>query len=261
MKKQKTLVAVISVVLFLAALLLGANTVFSVSQIEIAYGVSSAQAQKDSLALQRALEEEYVGENIFFVQDEEVIAAFDGYPYLSVTGFEKKYPDKLVLSVEEKPEAYAAAVEENGKTVYYMLSADGEILRKAQENANNVDGGENFLLEGLTYSADAGFAADDNFRLVLDVCAQLSALTGGVRTCLSSLSIEVGSVSTEMAIRTLEGVTIEVGNPAVLTREKIASAIEMYLSLDAQSKLIGYISVRDNRVDGGIITTYSRTGN
>lgn len=260
MKRQKTLVAVISVVLFLAALLLGANTVFSVSRIEIAYGVSSAQAQKDSLALQHALEERYVGENIFFVKDEEVISAFDGYPYLSVTGFEKKYPDRLVLSVEEKPEVYAAAVEENGGTVYYMLSADGDILRKAQENVNNVDGGENFLLEGLTYSAENGFASDENFELVLSVCKQLDAMAGGVRTCLSSLRLEVGAVSTEMIVQTLEGVTLQIGNPATLTEEKITAGMEMYLSLDAQSKLIGYISVRDNRVDGGIITAYSRTG-
>ena len=131
MKRQKILVAVISVVLFLAALLLGANTVFSVSRIDIAFGVSSPQARADSLALQRTLEEEYLGENIFFVQRDRVTAAFDGYPYLSVISFEKSYPDKLVLSVEEKLESYAAAVEEESGTVFYMLSADGSVLRKS----------------------------------------------------------------------------------------------------------------------------------
>ncbi len=260
MKRQKTLVAVISVVLFLAALLLGANTVFSVSRIEIAYVVSSAQAQKDSLALQRALETEYVGENIFFIRDEEVVAAFDGYPYLSVTGFEKKYPDRLVLSVEEKPEIYAAAVEESGGTVFYMLSEDGEVLRRAQENVNNVDGGENFLLNGLTYAGGTGFSADENFKRVMDVCARLSARTGGVRTCLSSLTLEVSAVRTDLTIATMEGVSIEVGNPFVLTEEKIDAAMNMYLSLDAQSKLIGSIFVVDDRESGGISTTYSRTG-
>ncbi len=252
MKKQKTLVAVISVVLFLAALLLGANTVFSVSQVEIAYEVSSAQARADALALQRALEEEYIGENIFFVRGDRVTAAFDGYPYLSVKSFAKSYPDKLVLSVEEKLETYAVAVEENGGTVYYMLSSEGDILRKSAVNESNVDGGANFLITGLAYAADGGFAGDGNFQTALTVCTLMDRLTGGIRTCLGSLQVLSDATGTEFIVQTLEGVEIRIGNPASLTEEKTEAAVGMYLSLSAQDKLFGYISVRDS-ADGGMV--------
>ena len=253
MKRQKILVAVISVVLFLAALLLGANTVFSVSRIDIAFGVSSPQARAHSLALQRTLEEEYLGENIFFVQRDRVTAAFDGYPYLSVISFEKSYPDKLVLSVEEKLESYAAAVEEESGTVFYMLSADGSVLRKSAENKNNVDGGENFRIEGLRYSASDGFSSDGNFRTVLEICARLDEAAGGIRTAFASLAVSSDATGTELTVYTREGVEIRVGDPASHTEEKIGKALEMYLALEDKDKLFGYITVRDNADGSGIV--------
>ena len=66
MKHTKSLVAVISVILFLSVLLLGANTVFSVSKVEIEYTLSSAQAYEDAEKLHNAFNEKaFVSKNVY----------------------------------------------------------------------------------------------------------------------------------------------------------------------------------------------------
>ena len=134
-----------------------------------------------------------------------------------------------------------------------MLSADGSVLRKSAENKNNVDGGENFRIEGLRYSASDGFSSDGNFRTVLEICARLDEAAGGIRTAFASLAVSSDATGTELTVYTREGVEIRVGDPASHTEEKIGKALEMYLALEDKDKLFGYITVRDNADGSGIV--------
>ncbi len=245
MKSKKGLVIIASIILFMAVLLLGANTVFSVTEIELKARSEalSAQADLDLKTLYNALNKEYLGDNILFVREEKVVSYFDSYPYLEVKGFKKTYPGKLELFIEEKTERYAFKVEGNGETVYYMASAQGEILRESKENVNNVDGGENFLIEGLRYSAESKFSGDGNLDTVLTVCAKMEELTGGIRHCLKSITVKVDATGTEFTVHTYEGVTIRIDAPAEKTEEKVEKAINFYLNLSTEDKLFGEIFV------------------
>ncbi|MBQ9081352.1 MAG: hypothetical protein IJY26_01795 [Clostridia bacterium] len=255
MKSKRKLVVIISVILFLAVLLLGANTVFSVSQIEIAYVVSSEQAKNDSFALQSELEEAYVGNNIFFIKQEDVTSRFAPYSYLQVKSFEKSYPNKLKLTVEEKMETFALSAVEGEKIVYYMTDLQGRILRKKDANVNNVDGRENFLIEGLRYSGN-GFSGDGNFSTVMSACAKMEELTGGIRTCLTQMTVFVPTsnpADSELIVKTREGVTIHIVNPSVLTVEKTEAVMEYYFSLSTADKLYGDIYVLDS--NGSVVVS------
>ncbi len=245
MKSKKGLVIIASIILFMAVLLLGANTVFSVTEIEINATSEklSTQADLDLKTLYNALNKEYLGDNILFIREEKVVSYFDAYPYLQVKAFKKSYPSKLELSVEEKTERYALKAEKNGEAVYYMADAQGEILRESKENVNNVDGGENFLIEGLRYSVESKFLGDGNLATVLTACVKMEELTGGIRTCLKSITVKVDATGTEFIIYTYEGVTIRIDAPAEKTEEKVEKAINFYLNLSTEDKLFGEIFV------------------
>ncbi len=254
MKKIKTLIIVISIVLFLAVLLLGANTVFSVAKVDVSYALSTSQAEADAKAVQAKLDEEYLGKNILFVKESEVLSHFSAYPYFSVTKVEKVYPNKLALTVEEKTESYAFVSEEGGKTYYYMADVDGTILRKTEENKNNADGGDNFYIEGLTF-ANGKVVENEFFTTAMAVCQKLEDVTGNTRTSLQGMTFDVNVVQTVLTIKTREGVEIQIENPAQRTDEKISAGMECYLALGDSDKLYGYFSVLENKA-GEILATY-----
>lgn len=258
MKHTKSLVAVISVILFLSVLLLGANTVFSVSKVEIEYTLSSDQAYEDAEALHNALNEKFVGENILFLREENVRSQFDEYPYLNVTGVEKQYPDTVKLFVEEKLEVFALVRQGENAQVYAMADKQGNILRESSTNQNNVDGGENVSIEGLTYSAQKGFQGDAHFQTAIDLFTKAAEKMGSVRGCFTRLQISSNAVRTVFTLYTREGVYIEIDNPAQATDEKITSALNLFLSLKDNEKLYGYITVLE--VSGRVTTTYTPRG-
>ena len=261
MKVRKILILVISVVLLAAAGLLGVNTVFSVSFIDVSFFVSSDKAQEDSLKIRQSLETEYKGKNLLFVSQDDVRAFMDGYPYMKVVSVEKAYPATLKLSLEERSERYAVCVVEEGNAVYYMTDEEGNVLAERSVNENNVDNNPNFLIRGLT--GGAAFSSDKNWRTVLTVCAAMDEAVGGVRTCLVGLEVfspTSNEADAKFIVTTSEGVTICIVHPQSLPREKAEKAMEEYRKLDDGQKGRGYLIVTDDeREEGKISWNYTES--
>jgi hypothetical protein len=254
--KKINLVAIISVVIFVCALLLGANTVFSVSDIQTSYSLSTARSYADSLEVQEKIEKKYVGKNLLLLSVKKVVAEFDDYTYLSVTSIEKKYPDTLVITVTERTEVYAI----EGENGFYMTDGEGNFLRFASENRNRADGEANFLLSGFK-DTDGNFSADGNFAYAATVCAIADKTLGGIRSSFLSLSVLAPTsdvADTEFVISTKEGVTLHIGNPSLSIGEKTERGIEKYLSLRDGERTTGDIYVLDSLVAAdGISCRYS----
>jgi hypothetical protein len=252
--KKINFVAIISIVIFVCALLLGANTVFSVSKIETSYSLATTKAYADSKEVQENLEKKYVGKNLILLSLNKVTAEFDDYIYFTVTSIEKKYPDTLVLTVTERTEVYAL----EGEDGFYMTDGEGQFLRYATENQNRADGEGNFLLSGFK-NTDGDFTADGNFAYAMTVCAVADQTLGGIRSSLVSLTVlspTSDAADTEFVICSKEGVTIHIGAPSLLTEEKIAKGLEKYLSLSDGERTAGDIYVLDSHVSEGDISCY-----
>jgi hypothetical protein len=253
--KKINLVAIISIVIFVCALLLGANTVFSVTDIQTSYSLATTQSYADSREAQEKIEKKYVGKNLLLLSVKKVAAEFDDYTYLSVTSIEKKYPDTLVIAVTERTEVYAL----EGENGFYMTDGDGQFLRFATENENRADGEANFLLSGFK-NTDGDFSVDGNFAYAMTVCSTADKTLGGIRSSLVSLTVfspTSDAADTEFVIRTKEGVTIHIDNPSLLTEEKIEKGLEKYLSLNDGERASGGIYVLDQVSDGGIVVRMS----
>jgi hypothetical protein len=244
--KKINLVAIISIVIFVCALLLGANTVFSVSDIQTSYSLATTQSYADSRDAQEKIEKKYVGKNLLLLSTKKVAAEFDDYTYLSVTSIEKKYPNTLVIAVTERTEVYAL----EGENGFYMADGEGTFLCFSAENKNRADGEPNFLLSGFK-NIGGDFSADSNFAYAMTICSIADEMLGGIRTSLLSLSVVVptsDAADTEFIIRTKEGVTIHIGDPSLLTEEKAKKGLGKYFALTDGERATGDIYVLDSLI-------------
>lgn len=263
MKRKKNLVIVVSVIVFVCVLLLGINTAFSVSRIDADFALFSESARNDSAVLQKELEKKYKGKLLFFVNKEKVEKEFDDYPYLTVMAIEKDFPDKIKIFVEEKKEQYAFVIRGETETQYYVTDSEGGFLRRGTDIANNADGGGNFVIEGLTVGENGTVAEDRNYDTIMQMCRVFDSRTGGIRTCLESLTLLINpDGSTRVTVHTAEGVTVYIYDIGKNAEKKAEAAMDVYLRLSDVNKLYGRIMITNNANDpDGINSAYSPTEN
>lgn len=259
MRKKNVLIIVLTALVFLSVAVLGFTTVYRVNAVAVRAPVVSEAAKSEAEELQKKLTAAYENQSIFSVNDElakEIVAEF---PYFNVTGFEKKYPNRLVVEVTEDAEVYAVEAE-SGQ--YYILSIDGTVLGIRENYKNRSDDADNLLITGLTATGEKGEVLSDDscLQTLFPFLKKVSELFGGIRRNVLSVKIlRPASVEEETVFKLTmrEGVNIYVRNPSSLTEQKAEMAIEQYTGLSAKQKLKGMLIVSD--VLGEVIYDYHQT--
>ncbi len=253
--KRKGLVILLTVLLFLSAVALGVSNVFRVDGVAVEATTVSEQAKADAVELQGKLTELYKDESMFKVGEEKTAEALKSYPYLRLSGFEKAYPNKLVIAVTEDYEVYA--VEANNG--YYILGRDGSILAERETPANRLDGADNVLLKGLTATGEKGgeLSGDVCLLPMLTLCKEMDRALEGIRANVLSVEVMLRTPQTFFVVTMKEGVKIYVGNPSALTERKAIEAVNKYLSLSDGERMTGRIAVYDG--GGEVFASYSET--
>jgi hypothetical protein len=124
-----------------------------------------------------------------------------------------------------------------------------------------LDGADNVLLKGLQVVGQKGafLSGDECLNSLLTFCRKTSETLSGIRRNVTSVEvIRNTSVLEEARFKVImrEGVAIYIGNPMQLTEEKARCAMEKYLSLSDEERLVGRIAVSDK--DGEVIVSYSK---
>lgn len=253
--RKKLTVILLTVILFLSAALLGVATVFRVRSVAVDAALVSEFARADALQLQTRLTEMYKDDSTIFADDTEVKEALKDFPYLRYSGFEKKYPGKIIVRVTEDAEAYAVAVDEND---YFIISADGLVMERRESPLNRLDGNPMVVIRGLSASGEKGkkLNGGENFDALLTFCDQMALRLNGIRD--NVVSIQVSQYSPEYTVMMREGVTVCVGAPQSLTTEKADKAMEKYLSLTDEERMRGSIAVSDK--GGKVVVVYDAKG-
>lgn len=253
MGEKRKIVVILSVAIFLFVFLLGGNTAFSVNRVDVDFALATDYNYAQAQSAREDVDRECIGKNILFLSENTAKEALEKYPYFALRSFEKKYPNVLRVEIEEKVEVFAFF---DGKT-YTMTDDEGKVYRTVSSNENVADGGENFLFQGLT-AQNGSFSGDEYYAAAL-LCGQIAnRMTGGIRTCFLSLTVEkptkFDSQTHKFVLRSKEGVELHIFNPNVLTKEKIERAAEKYLSLDDAQKIKGQIIAADDPSDpNGVI--------
>lgn len=253
--RKKLTVILLTVVLFLSATLLGVATVFRVRSVAVDASLVSEFAHADALRLQARLTEMYKDDSTIFADDTEVKEALKEFPYLRYSGFEKKYPGKIIVRVTEDAEAYAVAT---GEGDYFIVSADGLVMERRESSLNRLDGKPMVVIDGLSVSGEKGkkLNGGEYFDALLTFCDQMSVHLNGIRD--NVVSIQVSQYSPEYTISMREGVTVCVGAPQSLTKEKADKAMEIYLSLSDKDRMSGSVVVTDK--GGKVVAIYDAKG-
>jgi len=255
--KKRVICIVLSVVIFLAVIVMGIYFVFSIDTVVVYYDVLSDKGIEYSVEIQSELEKAYVGQNIFFAGRTSADDVFKNYPYVKGVSIKKIYPDKIAVYAEEIPERFAV---ENSSGGYDMLDADGNYLASREANENYADSFRNILLSGFG-EYNSAFALGSAFKAVKTICDYMHTAFNGVRANLSGVSYVQPTSSAADAYFELtmtEGVIIRIFTPLNLTEEKCAKATERYLSISPEDRLYGLITVVESADGSGeLITTYS----
>lgn len=259
MRKKNVLVIVLTVLIFLSVTVLGVSTVYQVNAVIVRAPVVSEEAKAEAEELQQQLTAAYAKQNIFSADDvlaKEIVAQF---PYFNITGFEKEYPNRLVVEITEDAEVYALAAESGG---YYILSIDGTILGLRENYKNRSDNADNLLLSGLAATGEKGEAlsGDPCLPTLFSFLKKTSDLLDGIRRNIHSVKVmrpASAAEETVFKLTTREGVNIYVRNPSTLTAQKAEIAIAQYMGLSADQKLKGMLIVSD--VLGEVIYDYHQT--
>lgn len=251
--RKKFWVILLTALIFLSGAVLGISAVYRVDRVTVEAFVVSEEAKAEAETLREKLEEAYDKDSIFFANDSKVKEVLQDFPYFRITGFEKSYPNRLIVEITEDAEVYA--VEKVAGQEYYLLGEDGMLLGVRDSHVNPLTGAENVIVKGLAFSDGADFTDDEQFPALLALCQALSKELGGIRSNVVSVEVFLRSPETIYRVTMREGVKLYFGTPAERTEEKVKVAVDEYMALSNEEKLSGRIVISE--VGDRILTSYS----
>lgn len=257
---KKTLIMTgIAVVLLIAVIAAALNAVFTVARVQVDFVRYSEAGLEDSRALQKKLDEKFVGRSTTFLDLEEVTSAVEEFPCFKVEYAQKDYPRTVVLGITERKELLSFR-RENG--LFAVLDEEGVWLYDKENNLNRL-GGENILLDGFGITAEeqGKIASGDYFDCVLSFMKVFVKRYENPRANVVSFSLMKpdNALAGEyfLRLRMQEGVTVDLYSPTHLAEEKAAAVVMEYDSLSDAERLYGYFDVVDS-VDGGFTVSKHR---
>ena len=257
MRKKNLLVFILTLLIFISAAILGVSTVYRVSEVTVYAPVVSKEAQAEAKELQSRLFDAYEKDSTLFVDEakaQEIVAEF---PYFHLTSFEKAYPNRIVIEVQEEAEVYA--VPTSSADSYYILSESSTVLGVRTGYENRSDGVKNVLISGLNATGEKGepLTGDDCLDSLFTVLGQMHERLGGIRRNLQSVEVQrpaTDAKQTMFVFTMAEGVKLYIRNPYQDGFEKANAAIDAYFALSDADRLTGIVLVYDG--EDGVKTQY-----
>ncbi len=251
--QKKFWVIILSIIIFFSGSLLGISTVYKVERVTLESSLVSEEARAEAQLLQEKLEQAYEKEMIFFVNSNNAEEVMREFPYFRLTAFEKSYPNRLIIKIAEGAEVYAVETEGVG---YYILGEDGTILGVRDTHINILNGAENVVIKGLGVRGENGSlpVGDAHFTSVLELCKELSARFGGIRSNVVSVEVFMREPETIYRVTMREGVKLYFGNPIENIEGKVKAAVDAYVTLTNEEKLSGRIII--SGIGEDIFTSY-----
>lgn len=176
MKAKKIITIVLTVIIFVTAAFLGVSAVYRVEEVTLIVQNVSSPALEEAAQLKVALEEAYLKKSTIKADDLAAKTAFESFAYFRLTGFEKDYPGRLVITATEDEETYAVAYGEN----YVIFSGDGTRLSERTLMQNRADGTNNLLVSSAAVNLSANFGNTAIFRLLNTLDGLFCGIRGNV---------------------------------------------------------------------------------
>ncbi|MGN1062266.1 MAG: hypothetical protein ACI4RO_03975, partial [Candidatus Scatosoma sp.] len=165
MKAKKIVTVVLTAIVFLSAAFLGVSAVYRVEEVTLVTNIVSAPAEQEAAQLKERLEKAYLKRSTILADDTAAREAVSDFSYFRLTGFEKDYPGRLVITATEDNETYAVACGDK----YAVYSAEGTFLSERETPTNRADGTDNLLILGVENGENFADTAVFAFLRALDL--------------------------------------------------------------------------------------------
>ena len=236
MKAKKIITIVLTVIVFFTAAFLGVSAVYRVEEVTLVVENVSSPALEEAEALRTVLEEAYLKKSTIKADDAAAKSAFENFAYFRLTGFEKDYPGRLVITATEDAEVYAVA---NGGN-YVIYSGDGTKLSVRDSVKNRADGTDNLLVTSQTENLAAHFETSSVFLFL----KTLDALFGGIRGNVAKAELVRRAELEWVRVYFKEGVQAAIYFPEEKAVEKANALYECYTNgLTVAERTAGFVAV------------------
>lgn len=257
--KNKYLVFFLTCFLFLTILFICFHTLFSVRDVTVEYSVVNEESAEEV----ESLLAKYKGKSIFFVNTDTVKNEIISNRYLKVISVEKKYPCELYVSLRERTEKYYFDYNNGDEHKRFFLDEEFFVIGCSENETE-----KNSELLRIDFIDRRGGASPE-IELKKTAIFPYNA-NDLIYRCLDSFDNDFFNVehltvvymsqdgNIRIALKMVEGVTIEIWDAASLLEKKIESGLQYYLSLSESERICGSIIVLS---DGATVTyTKNSTG-
>lgn len=238
---KKFITIVLTAILFVAAVVLGVNSVYRVSEVALEINYVSEEAKLEAELLEERLSAVYGKRSIFEVKANDSESVFAEFSYFRLTDFKKEYPNKIVVEATEDDEVFAVASEVADE--YYILALDGTILSIRENALNRSDNAPNILIDGVHISGEKGeICTSEEIVKLLPFLQELSTCMDGLRANITKIEYVIYGGNVEQYNFSMrEGVTLMLQKADEMAKEKANKVAEKYASLEDKELLSGYL--------------------
>ncbi len=251
MKTRKIFVILIAI-FFVFALVFCGMFILSVNKVEVNFSVSD---KTDITKIQKKFDA-FKGDNLLFLDTDEVENCLNSDPYFEITKVEKSFPNVLKVNVVERREAYHMEYEDK----YYITTKDGILLNIVdKQDYQLVDSREiiQVKFDGVTIEkATLGKKIETSCQdLILSMYEMVEAVN--LTDCIKSIKVSNPNIEfKDIFLQTYTGVNIEIYKANERGVDKILAAFNEYENNTTDyQKLNRTISVT-LRDDGQIAVTW-----
>ncbi len=248
MKTKKFAVIMVAIV-FVLVMLVSSIALFSVKKIEVDFSVGK---NTDTAEAQAKLDE-FLGENLMFLDTEELVNSISNLHYMEVVSVEKSYPNVVSVQIKERREIYDVVSGEN----VFVTTDDGLVLRtlniadyehsreRIKVNLTNIEVKEYKLGKTLVTSAD---------EILLKIFEMAKSVE--LTNCIKEITVDNSNSELPTAeFQTYTGVKIYLPQVFEMGVERTEKAFKVCYESEITDyyKTVGYImAIPNEKAEGGV---------
>ncbi len=256
--KNKRLIALFSVLAFVAVIVIACGVIFTLKKAEIYFVNEQGQYVQVEKEKEDNIEtkciQNFFGKNLLFLNTSAVIEKVEQANLgLKVNGIKKAYPNKIRIFVSVRVELYYLHVDGTN----YICSHDGFVMKKGGDVSNlvKVDGnyGEISNISVGSY-IKGNFATAANYMVIQNFFASAHEIDGFEYGDISSLFKSITFEGENLVCKTQSGATFVFANPTDDFGTKFENVYASYVA-NADKQDNGTFTCGEKQSDGKYATT------
>ena len=251
MINKKLLIYIIGFV-FAAIIITAGFFAFTINNVELNATFYTENADRDNKI--RAKLDEYVGDNLLFIDTDQLVNALCEDPYIDCVAVEKRFPNAVYVEIRERRPVYTVV---DGESVY-LLDEDGIVL--SENDLENVQ--EDYILLqlkdinilekslGKKLVTDRDEAVFNTFNIAKEI---------DITDCIKVITVEYKIVQDDVIFDTNTEVKIRIIKSTERGIEKAKRAFELYDN-ELSDYIKSYNEIIAYEQNGEVVSGWTRHG-